>query len=489
MSIDLSKIILPTAKDIELELSRRNCQSFAEFVKEAWHILEPTTELKWGWAMDAECQHLEAVADGRILRLLMNVPPGFMKSLLVAVFFPAFLWGPRGQAEKRIVGTSHSRDLATRDSMKCRTLIESEWFQDRWPLKLKADQNAKTNFGNDAQGVRESAAFTKMTGKRGDIVILDDPISAFDANSEAELRNAEIAFLETLPSRINSEQSAIIVIMQRLSELDTSGLILDRPALGYEHLILPMRYEPELHCVTSIGFEDPRKEDGELLFPEFFNEKRVATLEASLGAFGIAGQLQQRPVPRSGGLFNREWFQYIQEIPVGTKFCRGWDLAASTEMTAAYTAGVKIGKAPDGRLIIADSIQQRLTGNGVRVMIKQTAIDDGIQCRVSVPQDPGQAGKAQVALFAEDLSGFDCRFSPESGDKVTRALPVSAQAEAGNIYIVSGDWNKALVDECALFPNGKYKDQVDALSRAYFELMRMLKFDTVNVSSTGPRVL
>jgi predicted phage terminase large subunit-like protein len=482
---------IPSLEEIDKELDRRYCaMSFAEFVKRGWHVLEPSTPLKWGWVMQAICDHLQAVAEGKITRLLINVPPGFSKSLLTSVFYPAWLWGPAKQPDKRIVGTSHSKDLAIRDSMKNRTLVESEWYQERWGVQLKGDQNAKSNFGNVNQGTREAAAFTKMTGKRGDVVILDDPISAFDANSEAELYNAEIAFLETLPSRVNSEDSAIIVIMQRLSERDTSGLILERPELGYEALILPMRFEPSRRCTTSIGFTDPRTKDGELLFPEFFNEERVKKLESSLGSFGTSGQLQQSPVPRSGGLFQREWLKPLMAEPHDlVSVVRGYDIAATASARADYTVGAKVGKTRDGKIVICDIWRGQYTAQAVRSRIVQTAADDGVKTRISIPQDPGAAGKGMVEQYRQDLIGYDVRFSPETGDKTTRALPLAAQAEAGAVYYVVGDWNKDFLDEVSVFPNAKHDDQVDACSRAFNELLKLSKTTGGGVSVSGPMIL
>ena len=248
-----------------------------------------------------------------------------------------------------------------------------------------------------------------------------------------------------------------------------------------------MRFEPERRCETMTGFVDPRESDGELLFPERFAEEQVTDLEMTMGSFAAAGQLQQRPVPRAGGLFNREWFKFLPVEPNDAIWCRGWDLAASTNHTSAFTAGVKIGKTSDGKLVIADVRRNRLSGNGVRDLIKTTAAVDN--CRQSIPQDPGQAGKAQVLQFSEDLQGYDVRFSPESGDKVTRAMPISAQAEAGNVYLVEGEWNNAFVDECATFPNGKFKDQVDALSRAYSELMKLTKARPASASTFGAKII
>lgn len=452
---------------IERELCRR---SLADFAKRAWHVLEPATPLRWGWALDAICAHLEAVTDGRIPRLLMNVPPGMMKSLLTGVIWPAWEWGPRNMPGMRFLGTAHKQDLAIRDAMKCRRLIGSEWYQERWPIALVSDQNAKSKFENTATGFREAMAFASMTGSRGDRVCLDDPLSVDDANSEAALRAAELTFTEALPTRLNNDRSAIVVIMQRLHEKDTSGIILDRE-FPFVHLCLPMRFEADRRCVTPI-FTDPRTQDGELLFPERFGENQVAELERTMGSYASAGQLQQRPSPRGGGMFKRHWFEVVDAAPAGCKWVRGWDLAATANDAAAFTAGVRIGRAPDGRFYIAHATRIQGTAAEAERLIVTTASQDGQDVAGSLPQDPGQAGKHQAQYLIRQLAGYSYRATPESGDKETRALPLAAQAEAGNVLIVRGPWNREFLDELETFPMGKFKDQVDAATRAFSELVR-----------------
>lgn len=511
---------------------QREAQTLAGFSRQAWHVLEPATPLKWGWALDCMCDHLEAVSSGEITRLCMNVPPGTMKSLLTGVMWPAFEWGPLSKKAMRFLGTSHKEALATRDNMKCRRLIQSEWFQRRWKTQLLTDQNMKTKFENVKTGFREAMAFGSMTGSRGDRVILDDPLSADDANSEAELKNAETTFLEALPTRVNSDSSAIVVIMQRLSESDTTGVILGKD-LPYTHLVLPMRFEGERRCYTvvqptwrknpetvqakydkkkgvwytehdlvpddrleelakapevSVYAQDMRKEDGELLFPERFPETQVRELEKTLGSYASAGQLQQRPAPRGGGMFKREWFQPIDALPSRVRAARGWDLAATADEEAAATAGVLMFKTIEAipRYIIADVRKGRLSPAGVELLLKNTALEDerkyGKGLRGSIPQDPGQAGKTQVkSLLTGALAGRNYSASTESGDKVTRALPLSAQAEAGNVYYLVGDWNEDFLDEASNFPVGKFKDQVDAAARAFMVLTEQSKWYTPEV--------
>lgn len=475
----ISGVIPPTPEEIRIELDRRACAgSLVELIKRGWHVLEPGQPYKHGWHIDAVAEHLEAVSSGEIIRLLVNVPPGTMKSMACGVFFPAWEWGPRNMPHLRFLGTSYKDSLATRDNVKTRRLIQSRWYQDRWGdrFAMIGDQNTKTKFENDKTGFREAMAFNSMTGSRGDRVLLDDPLSVKMAKSDVERESANDDFREALPTRLNNpDSSAIIVIMQRLHEGDVSGTIIAGD-YGYEHLMLPMEFEPERKCVTSIGFEDPRKEDGELLFPERFPAKVVARDKKIMGSYATAGQFQQRPAPREGGMFHRDWFRPVKAFPVGTRFVRGYDLAGSEEKDSAYTAGVKIGKYPDGRFIVAHAVRDRLSPGGVERMIKTTAASDGVHCKISIPQDPGQAGKAQALYLVKQLAGYTVFKSPESGDKAQRAEPFSAQAEAGNVDIlITGDavrdaWVEPYLDELCLFPNGKFMDQVDASSRAFTEL-------------------
>ena len=256
--------------------------------------------------MQAICDHLEAVYNGEINRLLINVPPGFSKSLLTSVFFPSFCWA--NDPHLRFLCASHSQNLAIRDSTKMRRLIQSDWYQERWgkEVVLTGDQNAKTKFENTKAGFREAVAAGSITGSRGDIVIIDDPHSVESASSEAMRATTAEWFLEAVPTRLNNPaESSIIVIMQRLHEEDVSGIILDKQ-LGYEHLMLPMRYEPDRKCYTSIGFEDPREDEGELLFPERFPAEVVERDERVMGPYATAGQFQQRPTVRGGAIIRRQ---------------------------------------------------------------------------------------------------------------------------------------------------------------------------------------
>ena len=497
---------------IRFERERRRAEaSLAEFTKQAWHVLEPATPLKWGWVLDIMCDHLEAITHGHIQRLMTNVPPGCMKSLLTNVFWPAHEWGPKNLAWLRFLATAHKEPLAIRDNLKARRLIQSRWYQDRWPIKLVDDQNLKSKFENEATGFRECTSFTSITGVRGDRVLVDDPISADHANSEAHMEAALTSFKESQPTRLNGEDSAEVIICQRLNSNDIPGHVL-REALDYVHLNLPMEFEQERKCYTVVRprylpnaepvsgkyhrasqtwyvgddeipdekkvdlldepeqlvyLHDRRQENGELLLPELFPHHRVERLKKRMGEYATAGQFQQRPSPRGGGMFKKDDWQFLDVCPTLIRCARGWDLAASKKSKSPRTSGVKIGMDTLGRIIVVDVRKGRWGPMKVREQIKSAAVHDGFSVIQDLPQDPGQAGKAQVTSFAQLLHGFNFRSSPESGDKETRAVPFAAQVEAHNVFLVKATWNYDFVEEAATFPTGTFKDQIDAASRAY----------------------
>lgn len=427
-----------------------------------------------GWHIDALSDHLQAITAGELLRVLITIPPGTMKSLMTSVFWPAWELGPAKRPSTRYVATSYGLDLAIRDNMRTRRLIQSEWYQTLWGdgVTLVKDQNEKTKFELTSTGFRQAAAFKSTTGARGDRVIIDDPISVADSESPAERATVNRTFREAIPTRLVSPQkSAIIVIMQRLHARDVAGLILDHD-WGYEHLCLPMEFESNRRCHTSIGFVDPRVEDGELLFKDRFPRHIVERDKSILGAYASAGQFQQRPAPRDGGMFKREWFKDDTPVPAGARRVRCWDLAASVPAPGtdpAWTCGVLLATHED-RYWVEHVDRFRKTAAGVEARIKAVAQMDGAEVPIRLPQDPGQAGKSQVSYLIGKLAGYAARSSLESGSKITRATPFAAQCEAGNVTVCPGEWNEVFFDELGDFPNGAFKDQVDAASNAFAEL-------------------
>jgi predicted phage terminase large subunit-like protein len=450
----------------DVDAVRERCRTLHGFLREAWHVLEPFHPFVDGWAVKAICDHLEAVTRGRFTRLRINIPAGFAKSLIVSVAWNAWEWGPANLAHNRFLSTSYSDSYVTRDTRRTRDLVMSEWFQRHWPLTMV--RTGETSFSNDRGGTREGAPFNRLTGGRGDRVTIDDPLSVAESRSAADREYARFIMRESVPSRVNDvARSAIVLIQHRLHREDPSGTweSLEVPHVA---LVLPMRFDPARACATPI-FSDPRRVEGELLFPERFDAAYVRRLEIEMGAAGAASQLAQCPTSREGLMFKRQWFEgkIVNAAPDGTSWVRHWDLAATSGGDGAQTAGVKLGRDSDGRFYVGHVAVAREGGHEVRRLIRAIAQTDGYDVAISLPQDPGQAGKVQAQDLVTMLAGWNVTANPESGSKETRAQPFAAQCEAGNVFLVEGIWNEQYVDQLAEFPAAKLKDIVDATSGAF----------------------
>ena len=447
---------------LDQELAER---SLREFTHQLWPWVDPSP-FRDNWHIGAICEHLEAVSRGEIRRLLINIPPRHSKSSIVSVMWPAWTW--IRHPETRFMAASYAQTLSIRDSVKCRRVIESPVYQRRWgdKFRLTSDQNTKIRFDNDRNGYRLATSVGgALTGEGGDIIIIDDPHNVVEAGSDM-VRQATLDWWdESMSNRLNDPQTgAYVLIMQRVHHQDLAGHLLDKG--GWETLCFPARYESDHPHVSK---RDERAHEGQLLWPERFPEEAVAQLERDLGSYGSAGQLQQRPTPRSGGMFNRDGWKIVEAVPKNGLVVRGWDLAASTGATAAYSAGCRM-RLVDGTYYIEDVARFRASPGDVEKRIKNIASKDGKDVLIDLPQDPGQAGKAQVQYLVKQLAGYNVRYSPESGAKEVRAEALSAQAEAGNVKLVRGDWNSTFIDEAAHFPYSDFDDQIDAASRAFHRL-------------------
>lgn len=322
-SSNLRETELPSLEEIRAEKRKRAAlKHLKEFVQQGWHVLEPATPYIHNWHIDVICDHLEAVSRNAytpegIKRLLINIPPGHMKSLIVNVFWPAWTWlqNPNWKA----IFTTYDSGLGSRDSVKCRDLITSQWYQETFKpaWKLKPDQNEKTYYFNTLGGFRITLTVAGgNTGYRGDAVVVDDPISAMNAKSPTARAAVIEWYRKAMSSRLNNlAHGAFVVIMQRLHEQDLAGDIIDtngtdpNVAGGYNHICLPSEYDGLERHPTSLGWSDPRTELGELLFPELFPRPVIEQAKKDL-LNDYSGQHQQTPVPADGNIFKPRWLRY-----------------------------------------------------------------------------------------------------------------------------------------------------------------------------------
>lgn len=465
-----------TAADLD-RIERDLCEGgLHDFAAAAFRLLEPESRrFVDGWVLHAICEHLEAVTNGEIKRLLTNCPPGCTKSLLTRVLWPAWEWGPRNLPGMRTIGASYAEALSLRDNRRMRRVVMSEWYQRLWGdrFTLAHDQNTAHHFANDKTGWMLATSVDGLgTGERGDRFVIDDPHNVKKQESEADRLSKVTWFREVVPTRLNDpEKSAIVVIMQRVHQGDISGVILEE-GLPYVHLCLPMRHERK-PLFISTRFADPRKTEGELLWPARFPEKVVDELEQTLGPYAAAGQLQQRPSPRGGGMFNIDRFQYLDSLPPKSEIIasvRYWDKAATEDPSAARTAGVLMLRTKRNHYIVADVQKGQWSTLKRETRIRSTAEADGFRTVVWVEQEPGSGGKDSAAYTIGNLSGFRAYAERVTDDKGTRAEPYSSQVEAENVYVLRADWTREFISEHEHFPRGKFKDQVDAASGAFAKL-------------------
>lgn len=468
-------------------------KSFVDFVKRAWQEVDPAP-LVWNWHLDVLCAALQAVAEGRSQQLLINVPPGTAKSRIVSVLYPAWMW-TRNPSWKA-VSLSHNHGQATRDTRASRTVINSEWYQHRWPITFVDDQNQKGGYENTAFGARTAVAFGSATGHRGDAVIIDDPHSVAMAKSDLERAATVETFWDALSNRLNDLKSGvIIVIMQRLHEEDVAGSILEKD-VGYDHLCLPMEYEGDTKipkCVidplTGKTFKDPRKRMGQLLFPAKFDRTEINKLKKKYHPTTYAGQYQQRPSPKEAGEIDIAHFQRFTPgtHPKGCNYYMTSDHAPSSH--GDYNVFRIWGLDHNRNLYLVDSFRDKckmLAALGLKDESGKLVMSDkGALPMLKkwkplcfFPEDDN-TWKALEGLFIQAMRehGLFVRIEPQptgGADKVAKAQPYSTLAGMGQIYLPRGPVGDAALLEYSKFPTGKHDDQVDAdgmIARVFDQLI------------------
>jgi len=462
-----------TEQILEKQIEAENAKfHLKKFVVEAWHVVEASTPFVDGWHVDAICEHLEAVTDGKIRNLVINMPPRHMKSLLVSVFWPCWDWTL--QPSRRWLFASYAQSLATRDSLKCRRLIQSPWYQfwygDKY--RLTDDQNQKTRFENDRTGYRLATSVGGLgTGEGGDRIVVDDPHNVLEAESE-RIRSTTLSWWdETMASRGNDPKTvARVIVMQRVHEDDLTGHVLAQG--GYEHLCLPAEYEGSKY-VTVIGWQDPRTKLGELLCPTRFGQDELNELKLRLGSRAAAGQLQQCPAPAEGAIFKAHWFlNRYRTLPAFVRVATFWDTALKADEENDETACITLGAGVDDNSYILRAVHGRWeTPDVVRRMVEQSSwlkslygdryLGDYVEDKVS-----GTTLIQYIRRTHPDLAVIPIKVEL---DKIARAHGVTPICEAGrvllpepSIFPESRQWSDDLLTALLAFPAAKHDDLTDA---------------------------
>ena len=391
---------------------------------------------------------------------------------------PAWTWAT--QPSKKFLYASYSASLSIRDSTKCRRLIDSPWYQAHFGDKfhLSGDMNQKSRFENSENGIRLSTSVAgSLTGEGGDCIILDDVNNVVEADSQKVRQGVIDWWDQAMQSRLNDPKTgAFIVIQQRVNEQDLTGHILANE-LGneWDHLCLPARYEigHPTPVRSSLGFTDPRTEEGELLWPERFGEKELSTLERGLGSYAAAGQLQQRPSPKGGGILKSSWWVPWEKenLPDNIEYViQSWDTAFETKESSSFSArttwGVFKYQGYDCAIVL-EAWYDKVNYPQLR-KLAQEAYDDWEPDAVLIEK------KASGSSLLHDLrqAGVPVlAYSPDR-DKEARAHAASALLEDGRIFYPKRKWAEDLISICAAFPAHPNDDIVDTCTQAWLRLRK-----------------
>jgi predicted phage terminase large subunit-like protein len=452
--------------------------SFFDFVQYFWDTIIPEKPV-YNWHMKYICDEMQKLAE-RVFRgeakkhdLVISVPPGTSKSTICSIMFPAWVWTRMPTA--RTICASYSYPLSLELSRRSRDIVLSDEYRELFDIALREDQHAKGYFANTAGGYRFSTSTGgSVTGFHAHFIIIDDPLNPQEAASEAGLKGANTWIRETLSTRkIDKDITPTALIMQRLHENDPTNMMLSRKNVITKHINLPAEIDDKTaktvrpRSLRRRYVDDPEQPGSKLLDMKRLSRRVLKEYMDSLLDYGYAGQFLQNPVPPEGGMFKTQRI-HVEEQPPYTfvRKIRGWD-KAGTEGGGAYTVGVLLGEDQEGRFWILDVVRSQLDSGEREKLIKQVANIDGTDVIVAIEQEPGSGGKESAQGTVRNLKGFSVDSAPATGDKVIRARPFSSQVNVGNVWMVKAEWNLPYINELTMFPNSKYKDQVDATSRAF----------------------
>lgn len=443
---------------VQRELGLRG--SLSDFIRMTWPLVEPGTTFSSNWHIDAIAEHLEAVTRGEIKRLVINIPPGCMKSLSVSVFWPVWEW--LRDPSLRSIYASFDQSLTRMHAGKSLDLICSSWFTERWgDIFYVNPDSARGEYENNHKGWRFTTSIRgKVTGRHANRHVCDDPIKPNELSKNALAEVAEW-WGGTMASRVaDTATLARIVMMQRLHETDLAGLCIDSG--DYEVLKIPMEYSKSISVATKI-WSDPREEEGDLLWPARFSEGAVFQLKKDMGSRTYSAQYQQAPSPAGGAVFKRDWFHFYDTLPAKVdQWVQSWDCTFKGASTSDYVVGQVWARA-DNSYYLVDEVRQRLsfpeTLDAIRTLSKKWP---KATCRLI--EDKAN-GPAVIQVLEKELSPKPIAINPQGG-KESRANAVAPFFESGSIFYPKTMWVEDHIEELVTFPTAAHDDRVDAMSQA-----------------------
>ena len=475
----LHALMLEKQRRVQLaDRRQRLSEDLGTFFREAWKVLEPGRPLTWSWHYDLIAEYLWMVREGKFkaafnnaIGLITNVSPRSSKSSFLSVCFPAWVWSK--YPTWRFLCASYSGELSIEHSVKRRDLIQSDWYQELWGdrFKLKSDQNVKHHFDNDQTGsMTATSVGGAAIGRGGDCLLLDDPISASQALSDTERKTANEWIDHTFRSRINDPASGVILmIMQRLHEMDPTGFVLAQEPDRWVHLSLALEAEDREVWRFPVSGREVVRNPGDVLMPERFSPDTVAGLKQRRIVF--ATQHQQRPVPLEGNMIRRadaRWYGGVAadgalDEPLPAKFdlvTISVDAAFKDLATSDFVAVSAIGvKGP--RRYVLNVVNKHMDLDATEAEILRQRSEYGAS---AVLVEDKANGSAIIKHLKGKIPGV-IAINPEGG-KVGRMFAMSPEWQAGNWYLDrTATWSDMALDQLMKFPNAAHDDICDSLSQ------------------------
>lgn len=456
--------------------------SLDAYTQRVFRILEPGIPYQWNWHIGCVADHLEAVYSGDIKRLIINIPPRTLKSIIVGRAFPSWVLGK--QPQTKFICASYSYEVAEANAVGARRIMADPWYQHCFPQAvIDSNMDRKTHFTTTMAGQYYAAtALSSITGLGADYLLLDDPLKPMDAYSETIRNSTNQNIRTTLFSRFNDQTNGkMILIMQRLHEDDPTGNLLMEG--GYTHLKLPA----EAKRYISISLKDKKWEmkEGDLLFPARLGHEELARLQRDMTEYNYVGQYLQEPAPIGGGEFKEEWAQYYDKVsPKNMNVYILVDASDGRNRSSDYTAMAVVGLGQDKNYYLLDMIRDRL--NPTERVDRLFSLHRKWSAAVGKPIKVGyeKYGMMTDTHYIREKQNFTSYRFPviELGgsmmkeNRIRRMIPDMQQMRWYFPYFLNytdkegrtSDLIKDLVKgEMLTFPNSKYDDMIDALSRVY----------------------
>jgi predicted phage terminase large subunit-like protein len=470
--------------------------SLRAFVEGAWSSVESELPFIPNWHVDAICEHLEWVAAGEIQRLAINIAPGLAKSILIAVMWPAWMWTWRPTWSA--IFSSYDDTLSTRDSVRARTVMMSEWYREsfRPAWAFTSDQNVKGYYRNSRQGERLATSVDgKNTGFRAHCVAVDDPISAKDRHNQRKLESVIDWWDKVMSSRSRDQRTgARVIVHQRLNERDLTGHVLAKG--GYQHLNLPTEYDPKRRSITVTKsgetWQDPRTERGELLFPQLITRDVVDQAKIDLGTWDFSAQHQQLPLPDAGGIFQRDWFKFYRkaDLPAAVaqqseddEELQSWDLTFKGKEDSDFVVG-QVWRRIRTRCYLRHERRGRMGFSESKRAVRE--VTRAFPHATAKLIEDKANGPAIIDELRSDIAGIIAASDP--GGVLAQAWAVQPFVEAGGIYLPDpADWPEVedwLTEVCS-YPNGVNDDRVAAFTQAVHRMKRHIQQPPATRRSSG----